>query len=185
MSSSYVATFDNVLVQPLVTQSSYVVSKNTSLVVAGPGVLANDTAVYGSNLVAVLIAGTTNGTLDLKTNGGFTYAPATNNIGTDAFIYQANDGPTNLGVAIVTITITLGLNLQPMILSLKGAGTTNVVISWSAVSNVTYRVQHQASLGGINWFDLVPDVMATNTTATTVDNPNGNPIRFYRIMIVP
>jgi hypothetical protein len=185
MSSAFVATYDNVTVRPLVTDDSYTVNENTSLLVGAPGVLGNDTAVYGSNLVAVLVSGPTNGTLNLNTNGGFTYTPATNYVGMDSFTYQADDGQTNLGVATATITVSPGTPIvRPTILSLAGAGTTNVVITWSAVSNVTYRVQHQSNLGSPTWLDLAPDVTATNTTASAVDNPGGATTRFYRVRIV-
>jgi hypothetical protein len=186
MSSAFVATYDNVTVNPLVTDDSYEVNENTNLTVVAPGVLGNDTAVYGSNLVAVLVSGPTNGTVSLNTNGGFTYTPAPNYVGTDSFTYQANDGQTNLGVATATITVNPGTFIvRPTILSLTGAGTTYVVITWSAISNVTYRVQYQSNIGSSNWLDLSPDVMATNTTASAVDNPNGATPRFYRVQIVP
>jgi hypothetical protein len=186
MSSAFVATYDNVTVTPLVTDDSYGINENTSLLVGVPGVLGNDTAVYGSNLVAVLVSGPTNGILNLNTNGGFTYTPALNYVGTDSFTYHANDGQTSLGIATVTITVSPGTFIvRPTILSLAGAGTANVVIRWSAVSNVTYRVQHLSNLSGSNWLDLAPDVTATNTTASAVDNPNGATPRFYRVKIVP
>jgi hypothetical protein len=66
-----------------------------------------------------------------------------------------------------------------------GAVTTNVVIRWSAVSNVTYRVQYLSNLSNPNWLDLAPDVTATNITASAVDNPHGATPRFYRVKIVP
>jgi hypothetical protein len=75
--------------------------------------------------------------------------------------------------------------VKPTILSLTGAGKTNVVITWSAVSNVTYRARYQSDLAGTNWQDLPPDVTATNTTASVMDHPaDANP-RFYRVQIVP
>ncbi len=105
MSADFVTTYDNVQVRPLVTDDSYSVDENTNLTIAAPGVLANDTAVFGSNLVAVLVSGPTNGTLSLNTNGGFIYTPATNYFGPDHFSYQANDGLTNLGIATVNLTV--------------------------------------------------------------------------------
>ena len=40
-------------------------------------------------------------------------------------------------------------------------------------------------LSSLNWLDLAPDVTATNTTGSAVDNPNGATPRFYRVQIVP
>src|SRR5689334_25160964 len=55
---------------------------------------------------AVLVAGPTHGTLNLSTNGGFVYTPASNYFGADSFTYQVNDGVTNSGTALVSLTIT-------------------------------------------------------------------------------
>src|SRR2546422_6221848 len=46
------------------------------------------------------------GTVNLSTNGGFTYTPASNYFGADSFTYQVNDGVTNSGAATVSLTIT-------------------------------------------------------------------------------
>ena len=174
MSSAFVATFDNVLVSPLVTDDSYGVNENTNLTVVAPGVLGNDTAVYGSNLVAILVSGPTNGTVNLNTNGGFTYTQALNYVGTDSFTYQANDGQTNLGVATATITVNPGTFIvRPTILSLTGARTTNVVITWSAVSNVFTVCNISPILAAPTGWICRQDVTATNTTASAVDNPDG------------
>ncbi len=62
-------------------------------VAATNGVLANDSDSYpGSGLLALLVSNPTNGTVTLNTNGSFTYVPAINFNGTDAFTYKAWDG---------------------------------------------------------------------------------------------
>lgn len=72
----------------------------------------------------------------------------------------------------------------PVILSLTGATSGNVTVTWSSTSNLTYRVQHKPSFGG-GWTSLVPDIVATNSTASAVDSTAGTLQRFYRIMVVP
>lgn len=72
---------------------------------------------------------------------------------------------------------------RPVILSLTGAGTPHVVISWSAVSNLTYRVQYRSDWN-TPWLDLAPDVTATNTAASTTDQAASLGQRFYRVMLV-
>ena len=57
----------------------------------------------------------------------------------------------------------------PVIKSIVGTGTPTVVITWSAVSNQVYRVQYKSSLSSTNWFNLAPDVTATNSTASFTD----------------
>jgi subtilisin-like proprotein convertase family protein len=89
-------------------------------------------------------------------------------------------------MAITTVpSATRFANLPPTILSLTGAGTTNVVISWSAISNLTYQVQYRSGLASTNWVPLQPTVTATNCVASAVDNPAGDSQRFYRILVMP
>ncbi len=105
--SQYVLSVDNVTVSTLAVDNSYTVAGAGPLSVPSPGVLSNDTEVFGGNLAAVLISGPTNGTLSsLNPNGGFTYTP-TNTAPYDSFTYQANDGANNLGLATVSIVHTL------------------------------------------------------------------------------
>ncbi len=89
---------------------------------------------------------------------------------------------TNYGFAFSNGTLTV-TPTPPLILSVTGAGTANVVITWSALSNVTYRVQYESNFFGTNWQSLVPDVTATNNAASTVDNPDGANQRFYRVLV--
>ena len=98
---------DDVVVSPLTLDESYSVPMNATLVVGGPGVLINDTAVYTTDLVSVLTSEPTHGTVSLSTNGGFTYHAGTNFGGSDSFSYQASQGPNNLGTAAVTIVVAV------------------------------------------------------------------------------
>ncbi|HRT09453.1 MAG TPA: Ig-like domain-containing protein, partial [Candidatus Paceibacterota bacterium] len=101
----YRMAVDDVMVDPLVTRDEYSVDEDTVLTLPAPGVLANDSGVFGTNYSVALVTGPTNGTLILNTNGGFTYTPATNYYGPDSFVYQASDGQTNLGTALVSIQV--------------------------------------------------------------------------------
>ena len=77
------------------------------MTIAAPGrYMANDTAGLGSTgLKAQLVTGVANGTLNLNTDGGFTYTPAANFTGMDGFTYQAYDGQTTSAVTTVTIEV--------------------------------------------------------------------------------
>ena len=97
----------------------------------------------------------------------------------DLKFLTVSEGGSNsdaLGHASRTIT-------RPVILSLAGAGTTNVVITWSAVSNLVYRVRYRPDFNSA-WINLGPDVTATNNTASTADNSGGAPQRFYQVVLV-
>ena len=67
------------------------------------------------------------------------------------------DNPATVPVFTGSTNVTLAtLAIQPpplAILSITGAGTANVVITWSSISNVTYRVQYISDLtpGAAAW----------------------------------
>jgi hypothetical protein len=90
---------------PVASDDSYSTPFNTALVVASPGVLANDTNVNGNTLTAILLSGPTHGTLGLNPNGSFTYTPDATFTGTDSFTYKANDGTLDSNTATASISI--------------------------------------------------------------------------------
>jgi hypothetical protein len=72
----------------------------------------------------------------------------------------------------------------PSITSITVDDPTHVVIRWSAIPNVTYRVQYRADFS-TDWVDLAPDVTAVGDTASMVDNSALETRRFYRLMVLP
>ncbi len=103
---------------PVAVADFYVVEKNQSLVVAGPGVLANDTDLDLDQLTALrggpgngggggggTGAGPLHGILVLNPNGSFTYTPDTGYVGTDSFIYHVTDGYGKSNATTATITV--------------------------------------------------------------------------------
>ncbi len=90
---------------PVADDDAYSTDEDTSLIVAAPGVLGNDTDTDGDALTAVLVTGPANGSLTLNANGSFTYTPDADFNGTDSFTYVANDGDLDSNVATVTLTI--------------------------------------------------------------------------------
>ncbi len=84
---------------------SYTTVQNRALTVAAPGVLAGATPA-GEPLTTVLVAGPSHGTLDLHTDGSFTYTPDANYTGSDRFTYIAMAGAVAGNVATVELTIT-------------------------------------------------------------------------------
>src|SRR5204862_378178 len=90
---------------PVAVNDSYTTTEDTTLNVAAPGVLANDSDVDGDTLNAILVSQPTHGTLTLNGNGSLTYVPASNYLGSDSFTYKANDGQADSGIATVSITI--------------------------------------------------------------------------------
>lgn len=96
---------------PVSFDNAYSTATDTSLVVAAPGVLANDTDIESSTLTAVLASAPSHGLLTLNVNGGFTYTPASGYTGPDAFTYKASDG--SLESSTSTVTLSVGLANRP------------------------------------------------------------------------
>ena len=90
---------------PVALDDAYRTLIDWSLTVAGPGVLLNDTDVENDPLTAVLDSGPSHGTLDLNTDGSFTYSPAADFAGVDTFTYHTNDGLLDSNLATVQITV--------------------------------------------------------------------------------
>jgi Bacterial Ig domain len=89
--------------------------------VPAPGVLANDITILGTT--AVLVSGTTNGTVNLAANGGYTYNPVAGFVGTDVFRYRDSGLLTN--TVSVTITVT---NAAPVAVNDSYTATTAVTL---------------------------------------------------------
>lgn len=68
------------------------------------GVLVNDSSSAGQAMTAALAAGPEHGSLDLRANGSFTYAPEAGWAGDDTFTYRASDGSWTSDPTAVTVT---------------------------------------------------------------------------------
>lgn len=85
----------------------YTIAEDDTLVVdAAGGVLANDGNQTSGTLSSTVVSQPTHGTLNLATDGSFTYTPDSNYFGTDSFTYMATDGVDNTNIAKVTFQIT-------------------------------------------------------------------------------
>jgi probable HAF family extracellular repeat protein len=91
---------------PTAVDDAYTTPFQVPLVVAAPGVLANDYGSGMSSMIAGLVTTPTHGVLALNQNGGFTYTPASGFTGLDTFTYRAINitGPSNLA----TVSLTVG-----------------------------------------------------------------------------
>ncbi len=90
---------------PVAVGDVYSTNEDVPLIIAGPGVLTNDSDVDGDALTAVLVTGPSHGTLTLNPNGSFTYTPDANYNGGDSFSYRPNDGTANGPPTTVTLTV--------------------------------------------------------------------------------
>jgi uncharacterized repeat protein (TIGR01451 family) len=90
---------------PVATNDSYNVNENAVLTVGAPGVLGNDTDAESNPLTAILVNSPAHGTLTLKADGSFVYAPMASYHGLDSFTYKANDGMQDSNSATVNIAV--------------------------------------------------------------------------------
>lgn len=97
----------NVNDPPVVAGEAYVIDQDTSLNVAAPGLLANDSDIDGDALQAVSYSGgaTAHGMLAGNANGSFTYTPNAGYAGTDSFTYRVTDGSATSAPVTVNLTI--------------------------------------------------------------------------------
>ena len=90
---------------PVAGDDSYATDQGTTLTVAAPGVLANDTDADADELAAIQQSSPSNGTVIWGGDGSFTYTPEDAFSGTDSFTYWATDGLAHSDIATVTITV--------------------------------------------------------------------------------
>ncbi|HZF34808.1 MAG TPA: tandem-95 repeat protein [Candidatus Angelobacter sp.] len=91
---------------PLAVDDAYTIGQDGTLIVAGNGVLGNDSDADGDALTAAIVTGPANGTLTLNTDGSFTYVPNAGFTGGDSFTYRAADGHGGTAIAAVSIAVT-------------------------------------------------------------------------------
>ena len=104
-------------------------------------------------------------------------APFTNGgIIADMFTYPS-------GGMMVGNVIVGSSNSPPLIRSVHVANGV-AAVTWSAVSARTYRLQWRTGQN-TNWNDVVPDVLATGSTAAATNVLSGSIQRFYRVALQP
>jgi VCBS repeat-containing protein len=110
-------TVSEVATSPVAVPDAYEVLESGIFMVAAPGVLANDSDadIPADTLTAILVSGTTHGSLTLNADGSFTYNPAAMWSGIDTFTYKVYDGTSYSEVVSVTITVKIVYFYFPMI----------------------------------------------------------------------
>ncbi|GAB6193598.1 Ig-like domain-containing protein [Desulfocastanea catecholica] len=123
---------------PVAVADGYDAVAGTTLSVAAPGVLANDSDVDGDPLTAVA-SGTPPAGLTLNTDGSFAYTPAGAVGSTETFDYVANDGSIASNVVTVTITVTGAVANEPPVANDDTASTprNTPLVDYDIVANDT------------------------------------------------
>jgi uncharacterized glyoxalase superfamily protein PhnB/cytoskeletal protein CcmA (bactofilin family) len=118
---------------PVARDDAYAATSST-LTIAAPGVLTNDTDVDGDHIAAIIVTQPANGIVTLDANGAFTYTPRAGFSGSDTFTYAASDGVAQSAPA--TVTITVGTSTEPPTVNFRATASTiksgdSVTLLWT------------------------------------------------------
>ena len=184
---------------PTALNDNYTMDQDTTLSVAVPGVLGNDSDPDGDTLNAVLVSGPASAqSFALHADGSFDYTPNPGFIGMDTFTYKANDGSADSNVATVTIDIA---DTQPPAITASVAVDAlwapnhhleNVGLAYSATDNSGDPVTIQVKVfsneddvfdGGENFSADAKDI-AAGTLRLRQERSSAGSGRVYLILIV-
>jgi hypothetical protein len=98
---------------PVSHVDEYTVDEDGALTVEAPGILANDKHPAGAALSAILVVKPQRGTIELNSDGSFTYVPEPDATGRDSFSYRATDGVLGSAETAVSILIN-AVNDEPV-----------------------------------------------------------------------
>ncbi len=97
--------------RPVGVADNYSTSFIDRLIVQANGLLGNDSDVDGDGLSVLLVSGPNVGSLELRSDGSFTYTPQPNFVGIASFTYRVTDGLLNSDDVTVSILVTVPNNL--------------------------------------------------------------------------
>ena len=100
---SVTVTVTNAL--PSAQADSYVMVTGSTLTVAAPGLLVNDTDADHDTLTATVVSSPAHGTASIGTGGSLVYTPAAGFTGVDHLTYLASDGLGSSGVVSVAVKV--------------------------------------------------------------------------------
>ncbi len=144
---------------PVAVADTFTATEDTTLNIAAPGVLANDTDVEGAPLVPTLVRNALHGSVTLNADGSFQYVPVANYSGADSFTYSVSDS------ALSSLAVTVNLNVA-------GVNDAPVAVgnSYSATEDVTLSVAAPGVLAGDSDVDGNPlrAVLVTPPTRGTL-----------------
>jgi hypothetical protein len=185
--------YGTVNIQPgtLMARGGYVSSSNAVLNCALTGTMP------GTNYGQLQVSGTValNGTLGVyltnsyvpTTNTSFTVLTAGTRTGTFAnFVYPANKVSmvlSNTAASVIVSVTGIVVAPQPFLLTPQLSGS-NINLTWTAVSNTTYRLQFNPNLNPSNWNAVPGDITAITNVASKLDTLTPSN-RFYRVMVIP
>ena len=150
---------------PFATDDIYFINRATRLIVAAPGILANDFDQEGTSMTARVVTSTQHGQLTLRTDGAFEYLPTANYVGLDTFTYLARDqfGATDEATVKIVVLETVNESSVDLInlvfidydtLGEVGMDITGTLVDSTTTASAGYRVEFDYdSTDGIETID--------------------------------
>ncbi len=166
---------------PVAADDAYTTGEGTTLTVAAPGVLGNDSDADGDPLTASMITEVGSGLLILDANGGFEYTPNGGFVGEDSFTYVADDGTTDSNTATVTLTVTAAAT--SVHIGDLDVATSSEKNTWTALVTISVHDGEAPAPAGITvsyaWSDGTSGSCDTDgngrcTASTTLHKKNGD-----------
>src|SRR5262245_10380383 len=112
---------------PMAGDDVYVLPETGPLIVAAPGILANDMDPDGDSLIATVVDPPAVGTLTLNPGGGFTYDFPSELVGPVTFTYTVSDGAAESAPATVTLTRGPAVIVNGSVLTVLGTAGADAV----------------------------------------------------------
>ena len=91
--------------------------------------------------------------------------------------------PLSNTISSVIVRVTGVAALPPILLS-PALSASNILLTWTAISNATYPVEFNPDLQPSNWTAVPGDVTGVSNTASKLD-PLVPSNRIYRVRIIP
>ena len=166
-------TVNNVPDAPVALNDAFDMEEGTTLSIAAPGVLGNDSDVDGDTLTAVFVSGGTAGALTLNADGSFEYTPNATTT-TDSFVYEVYENgvaANPIVTAQVNITVTAA-NTPPTANADSAATQENSSVTIDVVANDT---DAEGDTLMVTLVSVPTNGTATiNTDNTVIYTPNAN-----------
>jgi len=150
----------------------------SGLKLAGISVTITDYGPEGSDLGAISLIPTTQGKLDIVTNGTFQFPFSLDNTRNIQFLAESPFDIDTVSFGSFKYIVSLTIENSLRALSLNGTG----MLSWNAVTGNVYQVQWTEQLTTNTWNNLGGAITASTETITIYDDIAGVDQRFYRIV---
>ena len=166
---------------PIAEDDSYSTKENQSIEIgADKGVLANDMDPDNDELKASLVPGSGTGTMNLNTDGSFSYFPPSDFYGTDIFTYRAFDGIEFSNTAEIAILVeSINEIVPPTAFTPNGDGLNDTFRPvYRGMENVELKIFD--TWGNLIYFESGPELEGWNGLIKGSEAENGNYL--YRIV---